>query len=196
MFIFHVLYTCMCQYLDFISVFIFHLLCISCIFHVLYMYISCALHVCQYSYSHIIQLLVNIYISCVVLYFTSVLILQCTIHVCINIYISCTVHDISVFIFHVWYSISHKCLCINIYISVFHISDYVSIFIFHVLCMYVSIFIFRSVSNELEAECTAVLCHQLLNLGFNIKPKLIGIICPYNSQKRLLLRKLHEKYDF
>ncbi|XP_070189719.1 uncharacterized protein [Littorina saxatilis] len=50
-----------------------------------------------------------------------------------------------------------------------------------------------TLSNELEADCTAVLCHQLLNTKLHITPNSIGIICPYAGQKRLVTRKLKDR---
>ena len=53
--------------------------------------------------------------------------------------------------------------------------------------------ILSTLSNEMEAECTAVLCEQLINCGLHITPGSIGIICPYTGQKRLVSRKLQER---
>ena len=50
-----------------------------------------------------------------------------------------------------------------------------------------------TLSNEVEAECTAVLCEQLVNCGLRITPQSIGIICPYAGQKHLVSNKLFER---
>nr|KAG5699380.1 hypothetical protein BaRGS_008288 [Batillaria attramentaria] len=50
-----------------------------------------------------------------------------------------------------------------------------------------------SLCNELEAECTAVLCEELLKMGASFHTNNIGIICPYASQKRLVCKRLCER---
>ncbi|XP_076467284.1 uncharacterized protein LOC143298326 [Babylonia areolata] len=50
-----------------------------------------------------------------------------------------------------------------------------------------------TVSNELEAECTAVLCEELTRSNKKITAQSIGIICPYAGQKRLVVDKLRAR---
>lgn len=50
-----------------------------------------------------------------------------------------------------------------------------------------------TLSNEMEAECTAVLCEELMRYSKQIIAQNIGIICPYAGQKRLVFSKLRER---
>jgi hypothetical protein len=50
-----------------------------------------------------------------------------------------------------------------------------------------------SVCNQVEAECTVMLCQLLINEEARINARNIGIICAYNKQKKLITAMLKDR---